>query len=144
MEDIKSFTKKFKLNVNKSVLKKVDKFWENIVQTVSFFLIEKSFFDVSKFDRVLNGHQIFSSKSYEQIEINDENFIQLHCLGTGASSSVYLIYHIEKEQLFALKIFYNSEKSEELFERERTNFIQIHHPHHPRFYGTFKYENYNC
>lgn len=115
---------------------KLKKFWNVIKRPIIGFLIKKSYIN-SYFDRIRNYEQLFNSNN-EKIEINQENYINLRLLGNGSSSSVDLIYHIEKEKVFALKIFYNENETEKLFDRENKNYLKVHHPLIARYYGSSK------
>ena len=56
---------------------------------------------------------------------------------------IKLIYSIEREEIFLLKIFHD-EKANLLFERESHNYLNIHYPYFPKYFGKSKFYSYNC
>ena len=80
-------------------------------------------------------------KKIEEKTLNNNEYIILRDLGN--MNNVCLMYHIELEQLFVLKIFLD-ENVEKLFERERLNYQRIKHPFFPKYYGTAQYHSYKA
>lgn len=128
--EIRNFTEQFKLfNIE-------NEFWKNICPCLSAYLIKKSYLKCQK-DRKknfeLNPESFYIKK---RKEFKRDDFIELRTIGSGSTSVVYLFYHIESEQLYAVKIHRN--KDEKLFNREMKNLENIQHPFLPQFYGTIK------
>ena len=64
-------------------------------------------------------------------------------LGVGSISIVKLIYHIEKEEMYALKMEnINDYEITKLQKREYENYCNINHPYLPKFYGKVKNTDY--
>ncbi|KAK8888304.1 hypothetical protein M9Y10_039370 [Tritrichomonas musculus] len=142
VEDIKSFASKFEITIDISKThEEVENLWNIITECISSFLLEKSYQN-SEFDRIQNHKEIFNTNNHYNVHFNQDNFIKLHELGSGSSSFVKLIYHIEDGNLYALKEFY--ENCDKYFERERKNYDSLHYPLFPRFFGTFKDKKYSC
>ena len=74
-----------------------------------------------------------SIEDKKEIKLNNHNYIKIKHLGAG-SSSVDLIYHIELEQLLALKRF-PCNKDRTLLDREKRNYERIDHPLITKYYG---------
>ena len=78
---------------------------------------------------------------YEEKNSNFENksYIELRNIGHGSGGIVKLIYHISKEEIFALKM--PNAESQHLNERERRNYLNIRHPFIVQYAGYIKYAN---
>ena len=137
-EEISNFCKNFRvLNQN---LKKV---WNHIQRCLAGFLIKKGYSN-SCFDRMRAYGKMLNINN-EDFDITKNNHIKLRVLGHGNSSNVYLIYHIEKEQIFALKIFNcKDQESEKLFTRENNNYMSLYHPFTAHYFGSFNIDSYYC
>lgn len=73
------------------------------------------------------------------MNLDDNEYIKLRPISSGSSSIIYLIYHIEKGELFVIKMQYgNEDDKSELFIRELNNCKTLNHPLLPTFYGTIK------
>ena len=79
------------------------------------------------------------NNNISNIKCSTKDYLELRNLGIGASFTVDLIYHFEKEELFALKKpnAFNLESSK-LIEREKRNYSKINYPYLPKLYGTVK------
>ena len=62
-------------------------------------------------------------------------------LGGGSSSEIYLIYHIDKGRLFALKQFIRGDVTKS-FNRENNFYKNTEHPFIPNFYGEATIDGY--
>lgn len=78
--------------------------------------------------------------------INDEwttnDYLNLKNIGNGASFRVNLVYHIEKAELFALKIG-NDTNNDKLIKRQLNNYSKIKHPLIPKLISCVKDSNGN-
>lgn len=112
--------------------KNIVNFWINIRRSIAANLLTMCYIKTQK-------NRIENTEFQNNIEVNKKNHIKLRNLGIGSISVVYLIYHIEKEQLFVLKIFLGNDfddESKELFERERKFYLKIEHPLLSKYYGS--------
>ncbi|KAK8890606.1 hypothetical protein M9Y10_035386 [Tritrichomonas musculus] len=140
-----SFLTKFELdfsNVTSEAIKTIKFTWNIISKSVSFFMIKIGFLN-SKFDRNIHFDDYLKS-GVEDKELVSDEFIQLNLYNRGSSSSIYLAYLIEKEEICLMKMFLKTSEEEKLFQREHENYLSIKHPLHPRYFGTTKYLSYNC
>ncbi|KAK8850242.1 hypothetical protein M9Y10_018367 [Tritrichomonas musculus] len=117
-------------------------YWTIIRFCVSGFLI-KIAYQNSNYDRIIHYEELFSNKRNLEEEMKEDRFIELMPLDHGSSSSIYLVYLIEKEEICLLKFFLTGEE-DKLFERERNNYNNIHHPLLPRYFGTAIYKSHKC
>ena len=130
--DIKTFSEKFQiLNEN------MQHFWSTVVNCLSGFLIKKGY------QNSQNRHEKINEKfvEYEEKNSNFENksYIELRNIGHGSGGIVKLIYHISKEEIFALKM--PNAESQHLNERERSNYLNIRHPFIVPYIGYIKFAN---
>lgn len=139
-EEIDSFNSKLmiykpKLSYN------IKEFLSFISSCISGYLIKQSYSKLNK-NRFNDIH--WRIKKSPTLEIWDKKkYIEIRTLGIGSLFIVILIYHIEKEEFFALKK--PNAKSEEftkLIERELHNYSKIYHPFLPKFYGKVSESNY--
>ena len=114
--------------------KQINYIWHELQRSILSCIVQKSYLKMNK-NRLLNFD--FKDKpENREIELNNSNNIKITNLGASISSTE-LICHIGLEQLFAMKIFYNSQR-DKLFGREKRNYEMIHHPLIPKFYGIGK------
>ena len=70
------------------------------------------------------------------IKIDQNEFIYLRDIAVGSSHRIQLIYHIEKRELFTIKIsYYDNDEHEKLFDRELNNYKALSHPFMPKLLG---------
>lgn len=131
--EIENFSKKFEI-----INSEFQKFWELIVNCISGFLIKKSYKNhKNKNDEKTNKKFLEGKKKL--------NFIKLREIGQGDLASVYLVYYIKKEELFALKSPYNNTQHYiELIERERLNYLNIEYPYIVKYIGYVEHEKRKC
>lgn len=144
LKEIESLSKSFKLIINNKNVKnekQILTFWDIIIPTISTFLIIKGHLN-SKFDRIFHYKEIFDKKNDQLVKYDPKEIIELRNIGSGASAFVCLIYHIPTQKIFALKIFSNSRIDKKTFEREKENYLNVHHPLLPTFLGTTVYQQY--
>ena len=113
-------------------------YWKTIFRCIFGFLIQKARMN-SKSDRFTNFLYFFSNKIQEE-KFTEEELIELRLIGHGQSSHVLLYYSLIKEKIFAIKVIIvkNEEEKKKLFERERRNYLNIHHPLFLKYFGTTK------
>lgn len=135
--EITSFNSQF--DIISRGMSSIYKIWSVIQPCITGFLIKQSYSKLSK-----NRFKDFNSKQNQNLTKKKiDEFIELRVLGIGSVSNVVLFYHIEKEELFAIKKLINAEtEKEKLFDRETTNYNNMKHPLLPNFYGILKPENY--
>lgn len=75
-------------------------------------------------------------------EFDTNDYIILRNIDYGSSFAVDLIYHFEKEELFALKRPNTNDCGiKKLVEREIGNYTKLNHPFIPKYYGKVKNNN---
>ena len=118
--------------------------WDVFKKSISAYLIMKNYISELN-ERLINFENFFNIKNSE-IEMKSDDYIDLHFLDTGSSSIVKLIYHFEKEQLFAVKCLTNENQNEslKLFNREKNNYKKLRHPYLLKYYGEMKSNGRNC
>ena len=112
------------------------KMWKLILPTFSKFFFHTIYTN--------HSHNKFKETQIDFSEIDEDKIIRLQGIGSTNSSRIELIYHIEKEQLFVLKFFYNFSESNKLFRREFSNYKKVNHPSIPRFYGKGQIDGNIC
>lgn len=130
---IEKFSDNFKLK-RTTKQEEIDEVWILILPSFSSFFINKSYIKLDEMK--LQGPTTL------KIDLSKNKYIKLQNLGHGSSTYVSLIYHIELEQLFAIKTFVSSE-SEKLFSRENKNYKLLRHPSIPLFYGETEFNGHN-
>ena len=118
--------------------KKMQHFWSMIVNCLCGFLIKKGYQNSRKnHEKYLKDE--FVEYKEENAILRNKSYIELRILGKGSGGIVELIYHILKEEVFALKIPY----AESLYmnERERNNFLNIRHPFIVSYVGYIGFSN---
>lgn len=103
--------------------------WIEIRRSILSFIVKKSYCKLNN-DHNRNFKENEKEDNLE-ITLNNHNYIKIKHLGTG-SSLVDLIYHIEHEQLLALK---RCQEETFLIEREKRNYKMIDHPFITKYYG---------
>ena len=134
-QEINNFIKNSNIifnNVNQS------NYWKPIFRCIFGFLIQKARLN-SKSDRIINFLSFFSNEVQEEM-FTEEELIELRLIGYGRSSHVLLYYSLIKEKVFAIKIIIikKEEETKKIFERERRNYMNIHHPLFLKYFGTTK------
>lgn len=139
--EINNFSEKFSIINEKgdnSNNENFQLFWKAAVGCVTGFLIKKSHSNSRR--KKENSKEAFNEEIYSK---ND--FILLREIGRGGFATVYLVYHIEKEEIFALKSPFNSDcESIELIERERSNYLNIRFPFIVKYFGYIEQGNIKC
>ena len=108
------------------------KIWRVVQSCISGYLIMQSY-EISVKNRLKNLENKQDSTSIQPISQNE--YVEIRNIGSSSLSSVSLIYHIEKEELFALKKFFKSTENEKLFKRECHNYSYLNFPFIPKFIG---------
>ena len=91
--------------------------------------------------------EFFTSKPINNKNINieqwkDDEYIDLRNVGSGSVSNVKLMYQIDDQKIYAIKMPTNiKNKSEEYLTREYENYLEIDYPLLPKLYGIYKFEN---
>ncbi|KAK8850178.1 hypothetical protein M9Y10_018301 [Tritrichomonas musculus] len=132
--EIRNFSEQFSIS-NKNM----QHFWSIVVNCLSGFLIKKGY------QNSRNSHNKYLNEKFIEYEEKNSNFvnksyIELRNIGQGSGGIVKLIYHISKEEIFALKIPYY--ESQNLIERERRNYLNIRYPFIVQYIGYIKFTNY--
>ncbi|KAK8882069.1 hypothetical protein M9Y10_044709 [Tritrichomonas musculus] len=120
--------------------KVINRVWSNVSLCISGFLIMNSYKKLKK-DRMndfFSNHIINTDPLKRiQLELNKDEYIDVGPISSSFNSMVDLIYHIEKEELFALKrSTMSNPEAQKLFDRERYNYSKLNHPFIPKFIGT--------
>lgn len=131
-EDINNFNSYFYIK-NRYGYKSFIPLWKAIQPCISGYLIKKSYSKLST-NRIQAFYQSDNNSSSVDIK-DDDRYIVLHYIGMGSSSNVTLNYYINKEELFASKVFHDKHEGSKLFEREVFNYSRIKHPLIPKFIG---------
>ncbi|KAK8837057.1 hypothetical protein M9Y10_037106 [Tritrichomonas musculus] len=107
--------------------------WKAILPCISGYLIKKSYSKLST-NRIQAFYQ--SDNNSSSVDIKDDDiYIRLHNIGFGSYGTVSLNYYINKEELFAKKMFNYEYEGSKLYEREVFNYSRIKHPLIPKFIG---------
>ncbi|KAK8840100.1 hypothetical protein M9Y10_031037 [Tritrichomonas musculus] len=130
-KEIESFSSQLEIK-NKDI----QQIWKIIRRIISAYLIQKSYID-SFFDRMKNYKELMNSQPKEKT-IERDKIIHLRNIYTTNTSKIELIYFIPQKRLFVIK---NIMKENNLFEREKNNYLQCQHPFIPRYIGNDS-ENY--
>lgn len=51
------------------------------------------------------NYKLYFKDDIEDIKLNEDEYVVIRNLGSGSSSSVDLIYHIEKEKIICIKTY---------------------------------------
>ncbi|KAK8838429.1 hypothetical protein M9Y10_033055 [Tritrichomonas musculus] len=110
-----------------------------ITPCITGYLIKDSYSKLNK-----NRIEKFNSKKEEMHEeISENDYVELRYIGSGSSSQCFLIYHIKRRELLIIKKLYeNNEEEEKLFQREFSNYMILHYPFFPKFYGRVQNKNW--
>ncbi|KAK8842451.1 hypothetical protein M9Y10_026038 [Tritrichomonas musculus] len=117
--EIRNFSKKFTISNEK-----MQDFWSIVVNCLCGFLIKKGYQN-SRNRHEKYFHEKFVEYKEEHKNFLNKSYIKLRDLGNGSGGKVELIYHILKEEVFALKL--PNIESHHLIERERRNYLNIRH-----------------
>lgn len=71
-------------------------------------------------------------------KIEKDEFIDLTPFNHGSSSVIRLVYLIEKEEIYLMKVFFKKKN------KRRRNILNIKHPLYSRYLGTMQYLSCNC
>lgn len=115
-------------------------FWPKIVNCLSAFLIKKAYREINK--KSFNKEYPDIHDNQEIIDSSANHFIQMREIGRGSTAIVYLVYHVEKEKLFALKMPFDN--TSYLNDRERSNLVKMKYPFIPKYYGYVEIEGIKC
>lgn len=75
--------------------------------------------------------------------MKENEYIEILDIGSGYTSNIKLIYHIEKGEIFALKKPHlNDSETNDLVKREIDNYSRINHPFFPKLFGIIQEKNY--
>lgn len=139
-EEISSFTQGIDI-VTK--LKSIYDFWSLFNKCLFAFLIRKSY-QKNSYNHTtyyLQNKNIFTeNKTFSQ-----GDFIKLRYVDSGSSSYIFLIYHIESEEILIKKKFYlDNTIKRNIFQREVQNYLELsdYFPYFPRFFGFNENEKY--
>ncbi len=136
---------KFRLDferINPEITAIIEYLWEIIRKSVSVFLIKIGYLN-ARYDRNVHFDEYLFS-GIKDDDISSEKYIDLMLYNNGSSSSLYLVYLIQKEMICLMKTFSKTEEEKKLFEREHNNYLNIKHPLLPRYFGTAHYLSCNC
>ncbi|KAK8843898.1 hypothetical protein M9Y10_024980 [Tritrichomonas musculus] len=122
--------------------------WKELRLIILCFIIKRSYLKINQnrfhhFNEIENENkEIKEINEIKEITLNKHDYIKIKHLGLE-TSIVELIYHIEFEELFAMKIFNGNENSR-LIEREKRNYKILDHPLIPKCYyiGTVNREEF--
>ena len=103
-------------------------FWNLIRHCISGFLIKKSYFNCTS-QRIKTFFMNVDKTEEKEKEFNEDEFIVLRSIPT-LNSLINICYHIEKQQIYCIKISKSSS------EREIKNYKKLYHPFISQFYGT--------
>ena len=145
-KEISSFMRYITFSIRKSIYSADDKikesFWKTNIETLFQLLIQIAYLNSKNDQKKFCIEEI--NEKVQDVDIKEDEFIELRCIGRGSSSEVYLIYHFIKERICALKIFFNSGNFKKLFEREHNNFLNLHHQCFPKYFGTVQLKSNKC
>ncbi|KAK8872157.1 hypothetical protein M9Y10_007919 [Tritrichomonas musculus] len=136
---------KFRLDferINPEITAIIEYLWEIIRKSVSVFLIKIGYLN-ARYDRNVHFDEYLIS-GIKDDDISSEKYIDLMLYSKGSSSSLYLVYLIQKEMICLMKMFSKTEEEKKLFEREHNNYLNIKHPLLPRYLGAAHYLSCNC
>ena len=127
--------------------KPINYIWPILITSISGYLIKKSYLQRNKYrieEYILDSEKYLEEKAIqEEIIIREKEYIELRRVGVGGSFSPWLIYHINRGELYVVKKPYESDEQGKLISRESENYNKIRHPFLPRYYGRVKDKNYN-
>lgn len=140
LEEIESFSNFSNGIVIKSKIESLNFFWSLFKKCLFCFLILKGYQEV-RCNRITNYFLAKFSASKKSFNHND--YIQLRTLGSTDTSTVYLIFCIESEEIMAMKSFnfFNNYEQNDIYEREVNNYIELSgskFPYFPRFFQFFQ------
>ena len=128
IDEILSFKRIIFLYKNFGVYRKI---LNVISSTIVGFLIKQSYYKVNK-NRIKDS----TLKQHNLSYINENDYIELRTIEAGSFSMVSLAYHIEKEELIAIKRpTMLDPENEKLHKRELLNYSKMNHPFVPKLYG---------
>ncbi|KAK8883485.1 hypothetical protein M9Y10_042577 [Tritrichomonas musculus] len=137
IQEISNFDKKFVFN--KRLNDKMEEIWKTVRSCISGYLIKESYTKLNK-NRLIDFNNKNENNHEESAKWDISNFIELRNIENSFCS---LVYHIEKEELFAIKKANpNDNESQLLNSREIENYTKIKHPFIANFYGTVKDTNH--
>ena len=142
-EEYYTMCKQFYANFNNNDVINYDDLWSRVqVCSYAYFIKKINIkYDIDRFEKYKRN---FHSEKIDT-ELRTCDYVYLKQIGSGSESIVRLIYHIEREELFAIKQYsrFNNEK-DKLIIREDENSLTISHPLLPHYYGKTKHENDEC
>lgn len=142
-EEYYTMCKQFYANFNNNDRINYDDLWSRVqVCSYAYFIKKINIkYDIDRFGKYKRD---FHSEKIDT-ELRTCDYVYLKQIGSGSESIIRLIYHIEREELFAIKQYsrFNNEKNK-LIIREDENSLTISHPLLPHYYGKTKHENDEC
>lgn len=133
-DEIKDFKSHIKLKSNSNYF--IKQFNNKLCSIISGYYIKQSYEKIREQQSLAFSNKIENPK--EKIWDGNE-YITLRSIGIGSSFETKLIYHVEKEELFVIKI--PNSKIPDLIDREIKNYSLINHPFIPKYYG-YKIDKY--
>ena len=118
---------------------------KSILSCITGYLIQEAYtkanLRLNLCDQIIKLLKESENKTKIIEDCTKEDYIELRNLGTGSSATVKLIYHLERCELFALKI--PKDAKSYLNDREIRNLIEMNpHPLVSKYYGITKDNNY--
>ncbi|KAK8892540.1 kinase that interacts with cdc31p [Tritrichomonas musculus] len=136
--EIQHFSREFRID-NENI----QHFWSNVVNCLCGFLIKKGYQNSRnkncKYLKEKTMNKEFVEYKEENANYANKSYIELRNIGNGAGGTVYLIYLIHKEEVYALKI--PNVESLHLIERERNNYLNLRYPFVVPYIGYIKFYN---
>lgn len=142
-EEFEAFNKGAGLQYSRKNIEEI-KFFNNCIAPCIFgYLLSKSYLKtkIDRTEKFFNNQDEFSNKKIDEIDENE--YVELKTLGNGSIFVVMLVYHIDKEELLAIKKPNLLDKEiSKLTQREISNYSKFVHPFSLKFYGIVKTRNY--
>lgn len=127
----------------KSLKQPLLKIWKLIYPCIFGYKIKKSY--VKSFQNRIINFKIDDKSLDKTEEISYDDIIEFGSIGSTQQFNAVLAYHVEKEELLAIKKkkngIGNENENDNLKKREIENYKEISHPFVPKFYGTIKESN---
>lgn len=118
----------------------MNQIWKVIQHCIAAYMIIESYEKLSKnrLDKFTNFYQNVNTQTTKETWTEDD-YIELGNIGASTLSFIFWAYHIEKEELYAIKKPNTlDEDIPKLFEREQKNYSNLNYPLLPTYYGTVK------
>lgn len=134
-QELQSFN--YQLLLHRSCSLELKNIWKIIQPCISGYLIKEGYEKTRKnrLEKFIKNERSINSPSPMKT-IDKRDFIELRFIGSGSGSVVKLGYHIEREELVAIKqLSIVDGETTKLIEREIANYSRIDHPFLPKFIG---------